>query len=238
MRTTPLESISIIIPVFNEQDTIGDVITHVKKSDTLKLKKEIIVINDASTDSTGKVLKNITGITVLTHKKNQGKGAAITTGLKAATGDLMLIQDADLEYSPSDFPKLIEPFFTQNADVVYGTRFRGGDARRVIYFSHQIANQVLTFYSNVLTNLNLSDMECGYKVFRSWVVREIANKLTSQRFGIEPELTARIAKLPQVRLYEVSITYQGRTYAEGKKIGVVDGIKALYEITYFNLFAE
>ncbi len=236
MASSSLKTITILIPVYNEQDTIEKIVMSVKKSDTRGLKKNIVVIDDASTDGTTKILSKIGDITVLTHKKNQGKGAAIKLGLLKAMGDLVLIQDADLEYSPTDYPRLIEPFLTQGADVVYGTRFRGGDARRVIYFSHQLANQLLTSYSNILTNLNLTDMECGYKVFRKSVVEKIASKLKSKRFGIEPELTARIAKLPTVRLYEVSVTYQGRTYQEGKKIGFIDGLKAFYEITYFNIF--
>lgn len=236
--TSPLTSICILIPVYNEEHTIEDIISRVKKSDTLGLKKNIIVVNDASSDGTMRKLKNIPGITVVSHVKNQGKGAAIKTGLEKANSDLVIIQDADLEYSPADYPRLIDPFMTQGADVVYGTRFRGGEARRVIYFSHQVANQVLTWYSNLLTNLNLTDMECGYKVFKRWVVDAIAPKLISKRFGIEPELTARIVKLKDVRLYEVSVTYQGRTYNEGKKIGFTDGLKALYEITLFNLFTR
>src|SRR5258708_2018634 len=236
MASSSLKTITILIPVYNEQDTIEKIVMSVKKSDTRGLKKNIVVIDDASTDGTTKILSKIGDITVLNHKKNQGKGAAIKLGLLKAMGDLVLIQDADLEYSPTDYPRLIEPFLTQGADVVYGTRFRGGDARRVIYFSHQLANQLLTTYSNILTNLNLTDMECGYKVFRKSVVEKIASKLESKRFGIEPELTARVAKLPAVRLYEVSVTYQGRTYQEGKKIGFIDGLKAFYEITYFNIF--
>jgi glycosyltransferase involved in cell wall biosynthesis len=238
MKSTAPKTISIVIPVFNEENTINNIISDVKKSDTLGLKKEIIVINDASTDETSKSLKKITGIKVLEHMVNQGKGAALKTGLLAAKGDLILIQDADLEYSPTDYPKLLDPFFKYNADVVYGTRFRGGAARRVIYFSHQFANQLLTFYSNILTNLNLTDMECGYKVFRKEVVDQIASKLKSQRFGIEPELTARVAKIKGLKFYEVSVTYQGRTYEEGKKIGFKDGLNAIYEITYFNIFEE
>lgn len=236
MTESKFSTISIVIPVFNEENTISEIVSQVKKSDTLGLKKEIIVINDASTDETEKELQKLSGIKIITHKENQGKGAAIKSGLLSAKGDIVLIQDADLEYSPSDYPKLLSPFFKFEADVVYGTRFRGGAARRVIYFTHQFANQILTFYSNVLTNLNLTDMECGYKVFTKEVVKEVASKLKSQRFGIEPELTARIAKIKGIRLYEVSVTYQGRTYEEGKKIGFKDGLKAIYEITYFNLF--
>lgn len=238
MSEHKLTSISIIIPVYNEADTIADIISQVKKSDTLGLKKEILVINDASTDTTAKTLQKIPGIRVITHDMNQGKGAAIKTGFLEASGDIILIQDADLEYSPADYPKLLGPFFKYNADVVYGTRFRGGAARRVIYFTHQFANQILTFYSNLLTNLNLTDMECGYKLFRHEVLQDIAAKLSSKRFGIEPELTARIAKSKGLRLYEVSVTYQGRTYEEGKKIGFPDFLKALYEITFFNLFSD
>lgn len=238
MRQPGLETISIIVPVFNEEHTISQIIAEVKKSDTLGLKKEIVVVNDASTDGTARQLKKIAGIKVIDHKINQGKGAALKTGLVATKGDLVLIQDADLEYSPTDYPKLLTPFFKYGADVVYGTRFRGGAARRVLYFSHQFANQLLTFYSNILTNLNLTDMECGYKVFRKEVVKKIAPNLKSQRFGIEPELTARVAKIKGLKLYEVSVTYQGRTYEEGKKIGIKDGLKAIYEITYFNIFEE
>lgn len=231
-------TISIVIPVYNEEKTIESVIVAVKKSNTRRLRKEIIVVNDASTDTTAKKLKKIRGIRVIHHKKNQGKGAALTTGLLASKGDIVLIQDADHEYNPNDYPKLLEPFFVHSADVVFGSRFRGGEARRVLYFTHDIANRCLTFYSNLLTNLNLTDMECGYKVMKRWVVKEIAHSLESKRFGIEPELTARIAKLNNVRFYEVSVTYQGRTYEEGKKIGFMDGLKALYEITYYNLFTE
>lgn len=233
-----LQSISIIIPVYNEAATIASLIASVRKANTLRLKKEIIVIDDGSTDTTVRIVRRFPKVTLIKHRKNQGKGAAIRTGMRKATGDIVLIQDADLEYSPSDYPHLLQPFFAFQADVVYGSRFRGSEARRVIYFSHHIANLFLTFYSNVLTNINLTDMECGYKVFSRFVAQKIERKLVSNRFGIEPELTARIAKIKGVRFYEVGIGYQGRTYEEGKKIGLWDGIKALYEITRFNLFTE
>lgn len=236
--TSTLRSVSIVIPVFNEANTIESLIKTVQASDTLGLSKEIVVVNDASTDTTGQVLSKVKGIKVLTHPHNLGKGAAIKTGFSKASGDIVLIQDADLEYSPADFPKLLEPFFSFHADAVIGTRFRGDSARRVIYYTHQLANNILTMYSNLLTNFNLTDMECGYKAFKRAVVKELTPKLVSQRFGIEPELIARLAKIKGIKLYEVGIRYQGRTYEEGKKIGVIDGIKALYEITVYNLFTE
>ncbi len=233
-----LRTLSIVIPVFNEEQTIERIISSVKKAKCLKLRREIIVFDDASTDTTRKILKKIKGISVYSHTSNQGKGAALKTGFLAAKGDIILVQDADEEYSPSDYPVLLDPFFSAHADVVYGSRFRGSEARRVLYFSHQIANIILTFFSNLCTNLNLSDMECGYKVFRREVVKSFATSLQSKRFGIEPEITARLSKLKGLKLYEVGIHYQGRTYEEGKKIGFVDGIKALYEIVYFNFFTK
>lgn len=238
MKIKKLRVISVLIPVFNEKNTILAIIQQVKRAKTLGLKKEIIVIDDGSTDKTHLLLRKISGIVVLRSRKNYGKGHALRQGFARATGDIVLIQDADNEYSPADYPKLLEPFFVYDADVVYGTRFRGGEARRVIYFSHHIANQILTWYSNVLTNYNLSDMECGYKVFRKSVIKEVYPTLVSNRFGIEPEITARIAKNKKIRLFEVGITYQGRTYAEGKKIGVIDGLKAIFQITFYNLFVK
>lgn len=233
-----LRSISIIIPVYNEEKTIAEVIRTVQKANTGRLKKQIIVIDDGSTDKTAAAVKKLRGITFIRHRKNAGKGAAVRSGFLQATGDIVLIQDADMEYTPTEYPKLLKPFFENKADVVYGSRFVGSGSHRVIYFTHHAANKFLTLYSDILTNLNLTDMECGYKLFSRKVVDSIKKKLVSNRFGIEPELTARISKIRGVRIFEVGITYQGRTYDEGKKIGFIDGVKAILEITWFNLFSN
>ncbi|MEP7166989.1 MAG: glycosyltransferase family 2 protein [Candidatus Woesebacteria bacterium] len=237
MKDKKPTSISIVIPVYNEEKTLPILIDAVKKSNTFGLKKEIVVIDDRSSDGTLEVLKKIKGIVFYTHEKNAGKGASLRTGFAKATGDIILVQDADLEYTPEDFPRILEPFFKYDADAVIGTRFRGDGARRVIYFTHEIANHALTFYSNLLTNLNLTDMECGYKAFKKEIIDQITPKLVSNRFGIEPELIARLAQIKGIILYEVGISYHGRTYEEGKKIGIMDGLKAIYEITKFNLFS-
>jgi glycosyltransferase involved in cell wall biosynthesis len=232
-----IRAISILIPVYNESDTIATIVDRVKKADTMGLKKEIIVINDGSTDQTGRIIRKIKGIVSISHIKNRGKGAALRTGFLRSTGDIVLIQDADFEYSPDDYPHLIEPFLNSQADAVFGSRFRGSESRRVFYFSHHLANQILTFLSDLLTNINLTDMECGFKAFNRPVVDQIKKKLVSNRFGIEPELVARVAKIPSIRIFEIGVHYQGRTYAEGKKIGFMDGIKAIIEIIRFNVFA-
>ncbi len=232
-----LRTISIIIPVFNEESTILTIISRVKKANTLRLKKEIIVIDDASTDHTVQKVKQLKDIKLIRHRSNLGKGAAVKTGLLRSTGDIVVIQDADLEYLPEEYPKLLQPFFSSQADVVYGSRFVGSESHRVIYFTHHVANKLLTWYSDIWTNLNLTDMECGYKLFSRPVVDYLKRRVVSKRFGIEPEITARISKIVGVRIFEVGISYQGRTYEEGKKIGVIDGLKAIIEITYFNLFS-
>jgi len=222
--------LSVIIPVYNEAGTILEIIQRVKEA---PFEKEIIVVDDSSTDGTASLLKeNSEGIKALFHDRNKGKGAAIRTALPHITGEIAIIQDADLEYHPSEYPRLISPILNGVADVVYGSRFQGG-THRVLYFWHSIGNNVVTTLSNMFTNLNLSDMETGYKVFRSEVLKRI--KIESSRFGFEPEITAKIAKMG-CRIYEVPISYWGRDYSEGKKINWKDGLAAIYWIIKFNLF--
>lgn len=231
-----MDKLSIIIPAFNEARTIEKVIRDAyEAAKNTELVPEIIVVDDASTDSTETVVKNIKDISIIynRHLHNQGKGAALKMGFQMASGSIAIIQDADLEYSPSDYHKLLEPIRSGKADVVYGTRFRG-EYQRVLYFWHYAGNTILTLLSNVFTNLNLSDMETGYKAFRIEVVKAIVPRFRSKRFGIEPEITARVAH-GKWKIYEVPINYYGRTYEEGKKIGWWDGVKAVGAILYFNL---
>ena len=226
--------ISIIIPCFNEKNTILDIIEKVKRENNYQ--KEIIVIDDFSTDGTREILqekiKNNIDRLIL-NEKNFGKGYSVRQGIKVASGDIILIQDADLEYDPSDYPKLIEPINKGYADVVYGSRFIGSDEKRVLFFWHSLGNFVLTTLSNMLSNINLTDMENCYKVFKSDVIKSII--LEENRFGFEPEVTAKIAK-KKCRIYEVGIKYYGRTYEQGKKIGWKDGISAIRCIIKYNLF--
>lgn len=226
-----MKSLSIIIPVFNEQAFIATVIERVKQCEP---PSQIIVVDDGSTDGTCELLRKVTGITLIEHGKNQGKGAAIRTALEHVTGEIMIIQDADLEYDPRDYHHLLAPILEGNADVVYGSRFTGSGPHRVLFFWHMLGNRLLTFFSNMLTNLNLTDMETGYKAF----TREVAQRLIirENRFGFEPEFTARVARMG-VRIYEVGISYTGRIYAEGKKITWKDGISALRCIIIYNLFS-
>ena len=222
--------LTIIIPVFNEAKTVLNVLERVKN---VPIEKEIIVVDDASTDGTRDLLEKCEeGMKVLFHETNQGKGAAIRTALPHVTGDLVVIQDADLEYDPMEYPQLVAPILEGKADVVYGSRFMGGP-HRVLFFWHAVGNKVITTLSNMLTDLNLSDMETGYKVFRVEVLRNIT--VESNRFGIEPEITAKVAQMGY-RIYEIPISYWGRDYSEGKKINWKDGVAALYWIIKYNLF--
>ncbi len=219
--------LSVVIPVFNEADTIEEVIRRVR---TCGIPTEIIIVNDGSTDGTAARLaayREAGDVVLIEHAANQGKGAALKSGFALPRGDIVLVQDADLEYDPLEYAKLIQPIVENEADVVFGSRFIGG-SHRVLYFWHSIGNRLLTLLSNVATNLNLSDMEACYKVFRRDVLEKIAPTLQERRFGVEPELTAKVARLPGVRIYERPISYAGRTYAQGKKIGWRDGLRALW----------
>jgi glycosyltransferase involved in cell wall biosynthesis len=226
--------LSIIIPCYNEAATIAEVIAAVKGCPYQD--KEIVVVDDCSTDGTGDLLRGALAAQVDRvehHERNQGKGAAIRTGFKAATGDIVIVQDADLEYDPRDIPRLIQPIIDNRADVVYGSRFTGSESKRVLYFWHMVGNKFLTLLSNMFTNLNLTDMESGYKAFRKSILDRIT--IEENRFGFEPEITAKVAKA-KCRVYEVGISYSGRTYAEGKKITWKDGFSAIRCILFYNLF--
>jgi glycosyltransferase involved in cell wall biosynthesis len=224
--------ISVVMPVYNEKDTILEIIRRVQ---AVPIEKEIIVVDDCSTDGTRELLGTLSGpgIHVLSHDRNRGKGAALRTGFKKVSCDIIIIQDADLEYDPAEYPKLIGPILSNKADVVYGSRFVGSEPHRVFFFWHMVGNKILTLLSNMLTNLNLTDMETCYKVFRRGVLDQII--IEEDRYGFEPEITAKISKLP-VRLYEVGISYAGRSYNEGKKINWKDGVSALRCIVKYNLF--
>lgn len=234
-----MKTISIIIPVYNEENTIEKVLKGVLRADSLSLTKEIIVIDDCSTDGTEKVLnryKKNHKVKVLKNALNMGKGASLKLGFFHSKGDIVLVQDADSEYSPTDYPHLIKPIIEGYADVVYGSRFTTSNPHRVLYFYHFIANKLVTTLSNVFTNLNMTDIETGYKAFRGEILRKLAPQLVSKRFGFEVEITARIAKISNIKIYEVGISYFGRTYQEGKKITWWDGVKTIFEIIRYNLF--
>ena len=225
--------LSVVIPVYNEAATIAALIGRVQAVD---VPKEVIVVDDGSNDGTRQVLKELEGrydnLRVILQLKNQGKGAALRVGFKQATGDFVLVQDADLEYDPMDYPVLLKPLIEGKADVVYGSRFLTTKEHRVLFFWHSVGNQVLTLISNMFTNLNLTDMETGYKVFRREIIQSI--RLEQNRFGFEPEITVKISRM-KLRIYEVGISYSGRTYEEGKKIGWRDGVKALWCILKYSI---
>ncbi|WP_460019670.1 glycosyltransferase family 2 protein [Magnetospira thiophila] len=239
MSHTALSKLSIVIPCFNEEATLEALVDRVLGSDTLGMEMELVIVDDSSRDNSRAIAEKLAAadqrIRVLTHDRNQGKGAALRTGYSAATGDIILVQDADLEYDPAEYPKLLAPIIDDRADVVYGSRFRGGSVVRVLYFWHTVGNRFLTLLSNMMTDMTLSDMETCYKVYRATTLRQII--IQENRFGIEPEVTAKIAHLkPRPRIYEVGISYYGRTYEEGKKIGWKDGVRAIYCILKYNLF--
>jgi len=238
---TRFEKLSIVVPIYNEEKTLEKIISAVENANVFGLEKEIVLVNDCSRDKSKEILEKYKGKhKVLHHEKNQGKGAALKTGFKNATGDIILIQDADLEYDPNEYAEIIKPLLDGKADAVFSSRFLSHRPHRVLYFWHYAGNKFITALSNIFTNLNLTDIESCYKAFTKEILVQIKPKLKSKRFGIEPELVARTAKLARknkCRIYEIGISYSGRTYAEGKKIGWKDGIEAVWCIVKYNSFS-
>jgi glycosyltransferase involved in cell wall biosynthesis len=235
--------LSIIIPVYNEEKTIHLILDKIKQVELIGgLEKEIVMVNDKSSDNSWERLQQYKNdnpdlkMSLYDHDVNKGKGAALHTGIAQASGDLIIIQDADLEYDPFEYNELLQPILDGHADVVYGSRFMGGKPHRILFFWHSIGNGMLTLLSNAMTNLNLTDMETCYKLFRAPIIKGL--KLKENRFGFEPEVTAKISRIPNIRIYELGISYYGRTYEDGKKIGWKDGVRALYCILKYNLWGK